>query len=266
MFAAVGAGPLTEWVDGRRRGPLHYAASHGRAQTCLWLMGHGAHAFARDLDGRAPIHLAAAEGHEDALRALLNHPAARPRRPDPVDRLGRTPLHDACWRAQKYTAEALLRNGASVAARDAQGFTPIERASQGRRTALVEYLTRQQIIPLDYNLTFTQYHTYDEHKVVSLFEVLCLQTIVRLHFFSFFLDFLPFNFFFDFAQNKIVGTQRGEERSTDHQASRGRQGESRICRSSGARGGSYGSLQAQWPSASLGGPCRVVVSARWCTP
>lgn len=167
MFAAVGAAPLTAWVDGRCRGPLHYAAAHGRSPTCAWLLAHGAHALARDAQGQAPLHLAAAEGHDDALRALLNHPASRPKRPDPVDHLGRTPLHAACWRGQKYTAEALLRNGAAVGARDAQGFTALERASAGRRTALLEYLTRQQIVPLDYNLTFVQYHTYDEQQVTG---------------------------------------------------------------------------------------------------
>lgn len=45
----------------------------------------------------------------------------RPKRADPVDHLGRTPLHDAAWWGQKHTTEALLRGGAKVNARDCQG-------------------------------------------------------------------------------------------------------------------------------------------------
>lgn len=43
-------------------------------------------------------------------------------------------------------------------------YTALERASLARRTALMEYLHRQQILPLDFNLTFERYHTYDEHR------------------------------------------------------------------------------------------------------
>ena len=71
-------------------------------------------ALSRDLDGRTALHLAASRGKEAALRTLLNHQAARPKRPDPVDHLGRTPLHDAAWWGQKHTTEALLRGGAKV--------------------------------------------------------------------------------------------------------------------------------------------------------
>jgi hypothetical protein len=31
----------------------------------------------------------------------------------------------------------------------------------------MEFLHRQQILPLDYNLTFEKYHTYDEHLEVG---------------------------------------------------------------------------------------------------
>jgi hypothetical protein len=36
-----------------------------------------------------------------------------------------------------------------------------------RRTALLEFLQRQQILPLDFNTTFQIYHTYDEHAEVE---------------------------------------------------------------------------------------------------
>lgn len=97
----------------------------------------------------------------------MNHPAARPKRPDPVDNFNRTPLHLAAWFGQKHTTEALLRNAANVNAKDVQGYTPLERASMGRRTALLEFLQRQQILPLDFNTTFQVYHTYDEHAEVN---------------------------------------------------------------------------------------------------
>jgi ankyrin repeat protein len=64
----------------------------------------------------------ALNGHENALRALMNHPAARPKRPDPLDNFNRTPLHLAAWFGQKHTTEALLRNAANVNAKDVQVF------------------------------------------------------------------------------------------------------------------------------------------------
>ena len=64
LVEAVGEGCLNAWADGRRRGALHYAAQHGRTKTCEWLLGRGARPLARDADGRAPLHLAAGEGHE----------------------------------------------------------------------------------------------------------------------------------------------------------------------------------------------------------
>jgi len=52
----------------------------------------------------------------------MNHPAARPKRPDPLDNFNRTPLHLAAWFGQKHTTEALLRNAANVNAKDVQVF------------------------------------------------------------------------------------------------------------------------------------------------
>ena len=108
------------------------------------------------------LHLAASAGQVEALRAVLNHPMARPKRPDPRDLAGRTPLHDACWWQKKVAAEVLIRNGAKVAAKDRNGCTPLERATQAGRRGLLEYLHRCQILPLDFNLNFENFHTYNE--------------------------------------------------------------------------------------------------------
>jgi len=68
-----------------------YAASIGDISELKRLVAHGHDLNAADYDGRTPLHLACAEGHEDTVRYLLNQKVNA----TPQDRWGNTPLADA---------------------------------------------------------------------------------------------------------------------------------------------------------------------------
>ncbi|KAH6937993.1 hypothetical protein HPB50_006085 [Hyalomma asiaticum] len=76
---AAGAAPSGPDICGRH--PLHYACEWPDAEMVKELLSAGANAQARDADnGWVPLHVAAARGHTNVVRALLDHGApARPR-------------------------------------------------------------------------------------------------------------------------------------------------------------------------------------------
>lgn len=76
---AAGAAPSGPDICGRH--PLHYACEWPDAEMVKELLSAGASAQARDADnGWVPLHVAAARGHVNVVRALLDHGApARPR-------------------------------------------------------------------------------------------------------------------------------------------------------------------------------------------
>ena len=68
-----------------------HAASRGDIDELKRLVAYGHQLDRADYDGRTPLHLAAAEGHERAIRYLLAQGVAR----EPVDRWDNKPLDDA---------------------------------------------------------------------------------------------------------------------------------------------------------------------------
>ncbi|KAJ5668547.1 uncharacterized protein N7477_007117 [Penicillium maclennaniae] len=76
------------------------------------LLAHVADVKARDNDGRTPLHLAAALGHERAGRLLLMHGAAATLLM--VDGHGMTAMHLAVQNGQTRMVKALLEFGADV--------------------------------------------------------------------------------------------------------------------------------------------------------
>jgi len=84
---AAGADPNVKDLDGDA--PLHIAAEQCRADIAELLFRYGADPNARDAEGRTPLHRAADESCADVAELLLDHGAD----PNVVDRGGRTPLH-----------------------------------------------------------------------------------------------------------------------------------------------------------------------------
>ena len=91
----------------------------------------------RPRPGYPPLFLAAARGHIDVVRFLLDQGAD----PNIVDHIGVTPLMGVCYEDRVEVAELLLARGADVHARSSQRETPLMFAAMyGRREIAELYL------------------------------------------------------------------------------------------------------------------------------
>lgn len=95
---------------------LHTAASHNRVDAVEFLISVGAPTEKQAISMETPLHVAAGVG-SDAVRALLKHGAAvNARNAD-----GRSPLPIACSFLQHEVVDILLRNGADETTVDEEG-------------------------------------------------------------------------------------------------------------------------------------------------
>ena len=132
--------------------PLHWAAWHGDAALVALLLSQGAKVDAeapgfeyQDASGFSdrwserergvtPLHVAAREGHNDAVSALLDAGADL----DARDDHGRTPLFVASGAHKIETVRLLLEAGAAVNAARKDGRTALHAGAENR--AMVELL------------------------------------------------------------------------------------------------------------------------------
>ncbi|KAJ9462840.1 hypothetical protein DIPPA_20566 [Diplonema papillatum] len=131
--AAGGAGDLHPAAlllarDGDGAAPVHYAAAWGSEETARLLVEYGSPADLRQVDGRTPLHLAAHGGHSAAVDLFLRHNAD----PDAANAYGLTPLHIASVRGNLACARLLVSCGADLAVGDRDRRTALHYAVEGR--------------------------------------------------------------------------------------------------------------------------------------
>jgi len=111
---------------------LHCACQHARkgrsfGRTVRVLIDAGADASAKDVSGRAPIHIAAGVGAAGALDALLNHARVFA---ECSDGQGRTAMHWAAMCGSVECMQLLLDARCECDLRDLRGMTPLHYAAR----------------------------------------------------------------------------------------------------------------------------------------
>ena len=116
---------------------LQRAAEAGQCGAVVVYAGYPAVRQTEAELGWPAFRLAAARGHVDLLRLLAARGAdVNARGPD-----GRTALHEAAQNGMYKTAEWLLARGADRNTPDAQGFSPLDLATQQKHSLLVQLLS-----------------------------------------------------------------------------------------------------------------------------
>ncbi len=117
---------------------LHFAAGAGCVPLVRELLSQGADAAARDTGGHSPLYRAANECGS-AEGPLVAEMLVR-RGADVNGGGGTTPLHMAARRGHLAMARRLLELGADGRLRDSKGDTPLQRATNCRRSEVAELL------------------------------------------------------------------------------------------------------------------------------
>ena len=115
---------------------LHRAAAAGHADLVKALLDHAAQVDARDYGGGTALHAAAAHGQAESAGALLDRGAD----PSAPDEEGLTPLHFAARNGHDAAAALLLARGADPNARGKFTGMPLHEAAEHGRQTTVELL------------------------------------------------------------------------------------------------------------------------------
>ena len=117
--------------------PLLAAARNGHIDICGLLLAHGSDANEVILNTKwTALHLAAGQGHEAVVEALLSWEAIV----DPQNYEGATPLHFACEEGHLACALTILKAGANVSLTNNDGSLPIHMAAARNKVKIVRAL------------------------------------------------------------------------------------------------------------------------------
>lgn len=127
---------LPSWGNG-----LHDAAGKGDLAAIKRLLPQNAGLLdARDEKGRTPLHLAALNGHKDAVLLLIEKGAEVNLKSLPEQR---TALHFAAWKGHTDVVRLLLEKGAKIDALESDGETPLYYAAASGDLACVKLLVEK---------------------------------------------------------------------------------------------------------------------------
>jgi ankyrin repeat protein/L-ascorbate metabolism protein UlaG (beta-lactamase superfamily) len=109
----------------RNEMPIHVAAAGGHIEVVRFLVEHGVPVDAGDNENSTALDVAAIFGHEELARMLVANGA------DPAhsDVNGMTPLHFACYNGNASIGAFLIEQGASPTATTVSGSTPLHGAA-----------------------------------------------------------------------------------------------------------------------------------------
>ena len=148
---------LTAEVDQGRRGKpltasqramqdqmLHAAATGDTPMVARLISACPAIMAGRDARDLSALHLAAANGHPDTIRKLLEL-GMDLQESDDAGPDNREPLHYAAENGQTQTVSALLEMGAEANTRDSMGIGPLDLACENGHLAIVRRLLQERI-------------------------------------------------------------------------------------------------------------------------
>eukprot|EP00439_Symbiodinium_sp_Y106_P066704 s499_g10.t3 len=135
---------------------LHLAAAGGHVHACAWLLKAAADPAALTKTKATPLHLAAHGGHLDVAKLLLEPELFDVECGDTwpdvssTDLWRCTPLHRAAETGATEVALFLLEKRASAEKADREGNTPLHKAACSGSGPLVQLLTKQAKVQLDF--------------------------------------------------------------------------------------------------------------------
>ena len=128
-------------VDGKDslgRTALHWAAMNGHEAAVKLLLEKGVDLESKDTgSGRTPLSWAAENGHEAVVKLLLEKGVDL----ESKDGGGQTPLSLAAEKGHEVVVKLLLEKGADLESKDSSGRTPLSWALENKQEAVVRLLT-----------------------------------------------------------------------------------------------------------------------------
>lgn len=137
VFAGLFKGPNINWRDDSGCTALHLAALNGHREAVIFLLHNDASANTPDNAGSFPLHLAAFNGHHEVAKILITRGPSHAVVNEP-NMAGDTALHVASQYGHRYVVQVLLENHADASLRNTKEETALDLAAQYGRLSTVQ--------------------------------------------------------------------------------------------------------------------------------